>query len=274
MDKYTQIIDLIKNDENIRGVVLYGSRANKNVKPDKFQDYDIYYIVNDVDKFDITTFRNVKIMFIPSDNYPEIFEREKCYLMLFDDDSRIDLVVCTKEDFLVKHANEIPMKYLIDKDDNLPGTDLRINEDCFIKPMTEKEFSGTCSEFIWELQNVAKGLKRDELSYAMFIRDIGVRDMLNKIIDQHIGMMNNFEVTVGTLGKYRKKYLMENQYDLYQKTYLSNTTEDKWESIFYMVELFEELGSEIANKNYYHYPKSEIEYMKNYLNRTKKENLL
>jgi hypothetical protein len=42
----------------------------------------------------------------------------------------------------------------------------------WVKPMDEKAFRNTCSEFFWETQNMDKGLKRDELSFAMFIRDI------------------------------------------------------------------------------------------------------
>ena len=64
---------------------------------------------------------------------------------------------------------------------------------------------------------MAKGIKRDELSFTMFIRDVSLRDMLNCVVDEYIGMNNDYSVSVGTLGKYRKKYLSQIQYELYQK---------------------------------------------------------
>lgn len=40
----------LENDQ-IRAVVMNGSRANPKVKPDLFQDYDIVYFVNNLDYF-------------------------------------------------------------------------------------------------------------------------------------------------------------------------------------------------------------------------------
>lgn len=112
---------------------------------------------------------------------------------------------------------------------------------------------------------MAKGIKRDELSFAMFIRDISLRDMLNRMIDTYIGMKNEYRVSVGTLGKYRKKYLTEMEYALYKNTYTSNTIEDIWKSAFCMIDLFGFLGRQIADKYHYHYPNDEEQYMRKYM---------
>ena len=108
VDRRSQIIEIAQNDENIRGIFLYGSKVNKEVRLDVYQDFDIYYIAKNIDDFDVSVFTGVGLMFVPSDNYPEIFENEYAYLMLFEDDSRIDLVVCTRETFLQKHASQQP----------------------------------------------------------------------------------------------------------------------------------------------------------------------
>lgn len=264
-DRYEYIINIARADDNIRGVILYGSRADSDVKPDQYQDYDIYYIVNDKDKFDVSVFENVKLSFVPSEVYPELFSGENTYLMLFDDDDRIDLTIGTMQTFLSNHTDGRLMKCLLDKDDKLHGLNKSDKSSYWIKPMDEKMFKNTCSEFFWEIQNMAKGLKRDELSFAMFIRDISLRDMLNRIIDIYIGMNNDYKVSVGTLGKYRKKYLSKDQYELFKNTYLSNTTEDTWNSLFYMIDLFGSLGRCIADKYDYKYPEEDEQYMRDYL---------
>lgn len=48
-----EMLDLIlstaNNDARIRAVILNGSRANPNVQRDIFQDFDIVYLVTDID---------------------------------------------------------------------------------------------------------------------------------------------------------------------------------------------------------------------------------
>lgn len=40
-----------KKDDRIRAVFLNGSRANKNVPTDIYQDYDIVYVVTELESF-------------------------------------------------------------------------------------------------------------------------------------------------------------------------------------------------------------------------------
>ena len=147
VDKLDSVINIAEADDNIRGVVLYGSRANKDVPIDQYQDYDIIFITNDKDKFGISTFENVKIKFVPSKVYPELFIGDNTYLLLFDDDSRVDLTVCTMETFISRLANGQPMKCLLDKDEVLDKY-IKIDPNSNrIKPMDEETYINTCSEF-------------------------------------------------------------------------------------------------------------------------------
>lgn len=45
------IINFATKDERIRAVLLNGSRANPHIQPDKYQDFDIVFIVNDLISF-------------------------------------------------------------------------------------------------------------------------------------------------------------------------------------------------------------------------------
>ena len=42
---------IANNDSRIRVMTLEGSRVNPNVTPDIWQDYDITFLVNDIDSF-------------------------------------------------------------------------------------------------------------------------------------------------------------------------------------------------------------------------------
>jgi aminoglycoside 6-adenylyltransferase len=45
------ITDKAISDSRIRAVLLNGSRANPNVAADKFQDFDVVYIVTEIGSF-------------------------------------------------------------------------------------------------------------------------------------------------------------------------------------------------------------------------------
>lgn len=71
-----QMLDLIfetaRCDERIRAVIMNGSRANPSAPRDPFQDFDIVYLVTDVDsiKYDyewIKRFGEIMIMQMPED---------------------------------------------------------------------------------------------------------------------------------------------------------------------------------------------------------------
>ena len=253
VDRYEDIVDIAKRDTNIRGVLLYGSRANPGIQPDSYQDYDIYYIVENREAFDFSVFKNVVLRFVPSQVYPELFPNEITHLMLFETGDRVDLTITTLKDFKEREHTFEFCKCLLDKDGQLSEFNLNNHDGFCVKPIDKTTFSNTCAEFFWEIQNVVKGLKREQLSYAMFLRDITLRDMLNRMIDTYIGIMTEYSVSVGLLGKCRKSFLPKQYYDIYVKTYLSNTADDVWSSLFYMVDLFSLLGKHIAEKNNWNY---------------------
>jgi len=47
------ILDFAKQDNRIRAVLLNGSRANLSIKPDQLQDFDIVFIVENLESFTI-----------------------------------------------------------------------------------------------------------------------------------------------------------------------------------------------------------------------------
>ena len=71
---------------------------------------------------------------------------------------------------------------LLDKDrimePFLPASD----SDFIIKKPTEHLFNDCCNEFWWICPYVAKGIWRDELSYAMYMYDRYARNMLMEMI--------------------------------------------------------------------------------------------
>ncbi len=73
--------------------------------------------------------------------------------------------------------------------------------------------------------NVAKGIIRDELPYAMEMYNEIVRSDLKDMIDWYIGINNDFKVSAGKMGKYYKRLLPENIYIKYMNTYSDSNYE-------------------------------------------------
>jgi len=131
-----------------------------------------------------------------------------------------------------------------------------------------KNFS-CCNNFWWCLQNVAKGIARDQLPYAMWMYNSVVRYDLAKMTDWFIGINTDFSVTVGMSGKYYKKYLPENLYSLYEKTYSDSDYNNFWTAIFYACELFRIIAPLVGMYFGFAYNQDEDVNMMEYLNRVK-----
>lgn len=91
-----------------------------------------------------------------------------------------------------------PFEILLDKD-NLFTKNHPAENFWNVKRPTSKLFDDCCNEFHWCLNNVAKGIARDEVSYVMQMMNY-VRDMLIVMLEWYVGMENDFEVTSGKFG--------------------------------------------------------------------------
>lgn len=273
-----EMISLIKDvafkDENIRAAYIEGSRINPNITKDIFQDYDIVYIVTNTKPFRenkdwINRFGEILYMQYPEDNvfYPS--DVENCYgwQIQFTDGNRMDLHVCTKE-YVFEHLELY--KILMDKDGILPSLQEITDERYWVKEPREIEFQCTCSEFWWCLNNVAKGLWRNELPYAMDSINFVLRPQLKRLLEWKIGAENNFSVNVGKSGKYMKKYLSEKEYRQFLATYSIAESELIWNSVFEMCDLFQNIAVELSKKQDFTYDFKQAENSLNFLQHIRK----
>lgn len=262
------IIGTAKEDERIRGVILSGSRADAHAPRDIYQDYDVIYFVDDVGPFwnntvwleekfgRLSLLQTPEIMsLIPPDN-----DGSFVFLAIFEDGNRIDLQI-TSDPY---SDDGEPAIVLLDKTGELSGIKPR-DDFWFVKPPTEKLFRDCCSEFHWCLNNVAKGIARDEVPYAMEMLNHYVRDALNIMTDWYIGCANDFKVSAGKMGKYYKRYLPERLYETYAATYSDAEPEHIWSAAFTACDLFRELALSVAESSGFVYDMTEdrniIDYM-------------
>ena len=144
-----EMLDLIlttaRNDERIRAVIMNGSRVNPNARPDPFQDFDIQYIVTDVEPFRhnlswIRCFGELMIMQMPdemADPPPEADHAGFTYLMQFMDGNRIDLNL-SPISCLPNLPEDSLSVALLDKDGCLPHFDPPCDKGYLPTPAHEK----------------------------------------------------------------------------------------------------------------------------------------
>ncbi len=259
-----QMLDLIletaRSDERIRAVIMNGSRTNPNAPRDPFQDFDIVYIVMDVDPFKydfewIKRFGEMMILQMPEDmqDPPPDNQGYFVYLMQFMDGNRIDLSIFTLSQWKAQGTDSLSL-LLLDKDAVIEPFPPASEADYLPKPPTAKAFADCCNEFWWVSPYVAKGLWRREILYAKHMMDEVVREQLMKMLTWHIGMRTDFSISPGKMGKYFQKYLEPELWDILQETFADAGYENTWDALFAMRELFRKAAVPIAEHFGHEYP--------------------
>lgn len=259
-EMYSMIMQIAEEDERIKAVYMNGSRTNENVEKDIFQDYDVVYVVTDTRPFIeekewINKFGEIWFMQYPDEHpdFPSDKENFYGWLMQFKDGNRVDLHVES-----IKHAREHILddklcKILLDKDNILPDIPKSTDKDYYVKIPTLEQFLCECTEFWWCLNNVAKGLWREELLYVQDMMNFCVRKQLEKVLSWKIGIKTDFAVSVGKSAKYMHKWLEQEEYEAYLSTYATGNTQDCWRAVYKMTDLFSAEARQVAEQLGYEY---------------------
>lgn len=277
----TTILVLANQNPLIRAVYMNGSRTNPNAPKDIYQDYDIVFVVTEIaplvaDQSWLAPLGKPLLMQKPdwNDLQTDLAKPTECpwrytWLMLFEDGNRVDLTLLTKEKAIAHYLADSLTLPLFDKDHLLPALLPPRDNDYHIKPPREGEFIACCNEFWWCLNNVAKGIARDELPYALTMLNTIVRTSLDQMTEWFIGLHHQFSLSAGKMGKYYKTYLPAHLYKQYCATYCPCNTPALWQGVFTMCDLFHSLAITVANHFVYAYNHQEEEGAREYLYKVK-----
>lgn len=274
-EMFERILEVAKNDERVRAVYMNGSRANPSIDRDRWQDYDIAYVVTETasflkDKDWIAVFGEAAIVQEPDSNdlgwgIDHDFSRSYGWLMLLKDGVRIDLHIIVPQAALEEYMADTLTVPLLDKDHILPEIPPANDSGYWVKKPTRQQYDGCCNEFWWCLNNVAKGIVRDQLSYAMRMYIQVVHIELEHMLDWYIGMQHHFQVSTGMWGKYFKKHLPAEWYDMFVHTYADSDYEHLWHAIFTACALFRLAAQNVGEVLRYPYNRQDDDNMMEYL---------
>lgn len=270
-EMFELILSVAKNDKRIRAVILNGSRVNNKIEKDEFQDFDIIYLVHELESFQsspnwIDIFGERIILQLPNSmtiDGSEIREDEIIYLMLFKDFNRIDLTLTLVENRLKKRDSLT--KILLDKDDLFINIPTPTDKDYWIRKPSQQEFSECCNEFWWVSTYIVKALVRNEIIYSKALQDNIVRKMFMKVIAWNIAVDYDFKINLGVNYRFLKNYIETSLMTLILKTYSSTEKLNIWNSLVLMADMFYEKSKELAIRLDLEYNLDEANNVKEYI---------
>ena len=148
----------------VDAVALSGSRTDTKAPKDEFQDYDVVYVVDDLDTLtnDLSWLDQFGKRVIEQE---VTLGHRRLYLMLFEDGNRIDLTLCPKEHMQEWVDSEAGFIVLEDEK-GLFEAYLPNPKRYWIAPPSEEEFTASCNEFWWVSAYVVKGICRKQVIYS------------------------------------------------------------------------------------------------------------
>ncbi len=266
-----QILDFARNDENIRAVVLNGSRVNPNIEADIFCDYDVICFVEEIEKYTrdqswIPYFGDMVIyQFNRHDEEPD---EQYVYLMQFSDGVRIDLSFASIK-MITPSLKDSLTVVLMDKDGLIPSLPDPSDASYITQKPSQPEYDLAVNEFWWVSTYVAKGLWRQQPIYAKYTFEI-VLDCLNKMISWYIASQHGWKINTGKFGKYFGKYLPIDVWNDLLQTYVGIDEDEIWKALFKSGKIIHQIGVPVAeNLGFaYHYEEDErvTAYLKHVMN--------
>lgn len=274
------ILNFAKQDKRVRAVLLNGSRANPKVKPDLLQDFDVVFVVDDLDSFTTNhswtkVFGEKILRQLPDEMNLSGAEKKQrvsfTYLMLFKDKNRIDLNLFPAEKVTSDFVFDSLTVVWLDKDQRFTQLPPPSDVDYHIQKPTEKQFLDTCNEFWWVSTYIAKGLLRNEIPYAKEMTETIVRPMFMRMIAWKVGVEQNFSVAFGKSGKFLKSYVPDAFYKRILLTYSGSEPEENWNALFAMADIFRQTSDFVARALGFAINATEAQNAINYLNEQYKE---
>ncbi|WP_297665509.1 aminoglycoside 6-adenylyltransferase [uncultured Streptococcus sp.] len=148
----------------VNAVAMSGSRTNSKAPKDEFQDYDVVYILEDLDGLvaDLAWLEKFGKRMIEQH---VLVDHRRLYLMLFEDGNRIDLTLCPKE-YIKEWVDSEADFTVLDDPQGLFAPYAPTPKRYWTAPASAADFDQSCNEFWWVSAYVVKGIYRNHLVYA------------------------------------------------------------------------------------------------------------
>ena len=260
----TEMLDAISQiarSLQVEAVALSGSRTDTKAPKDEFQDYDVVYVVDDLD--------NLTRNFSWLDQFGKriieqhvLLGHRRLYLMLFEDGNRIDLTFCPKDHIQEWVDSEAGFTVLEDEK-GLFEPYSPSPQRYWTNPASAIDFQKACNEFWWVSAYVVKGICRKQVIYATdHLYGICQQELL-KVVAWQVAA-DKGTIDIGKNYKYLFNYLPAEKEKQFSNLLDFSSLEKLTQSLFATMELFHQEAQSLAQKEGFDYDMEVAEKMIKY----------
>ena len=245
----------------VEAVAMSGSRTNPKAPKDEFQDYDVVYVVDDLDNLtsDLSWLEQFGNRLIEQYN---VLGHRRLYLMLFEDGNRIDLTLCPKDHIQEWVDSEAGFTVLEDEKGLFEPYSPSLGR-YWTNPASQTDFEKACNEFWWVSAYVVKGICRKQVLYATdHLYGICQQELL-KVLAWQVAS-DRGRVDIGKNYKYLFNYLPAEKEKEFSNLLDFSNIEKLTQSLFATMTLFHQEAQAFSLKNGFPYDKETAEKMIQY----------
>ncbi|VTQ02823.1 aminoglycoside 6-adenylyltransferase [Sphingobacterium daejeonense] len=264
--KLQAIKNWIHDNEDIRAALITSSLVNPLAPVDDFSDLDIelvfqeteYYLEN---KEWINQFGKVLNYYEESS---EAFQGKHAMKMVqYIDGVKVDFKIYSVNQFKSEAANEklpedwdIGYSIIADKDQITKHLQPPTHQISIIKKPSFEEFQEVVKDFWWDVTYLPKCLARKDLFYLKFMIEKIIRvEYLIPMIEWYIASNNNWQITTNKYGRLFQKYLTTDEWKKLEETFAGSKIEENWIACEKILDVFDEMAKEVANRLGFKYDK-------------------
>ncbi|MGT2563481.1 aminoglycoside 6-adenylyltransferase [Streptococcus viridans] len=245
----------------VEAVALSGSRTDTKAPKDEFQDYDVVYVVDDLDNLtsDLAWLDRFGNRLIEQYN---VLGHRRLYLMLFEDGNRIDLTLCPKVH--IKEWVESEADFTVLEDPKGLFSPYSPNTQRYwTNPASQTDFEKACNEFWWVSAYVVKGICREQVIYATdHLYGICQQELL-KVLAWQVASARG-TVDIGKNYKYLFNYLPAEKEKEFSVVLDFSSIDKITQSLFATMQLFHQEAHTFSVKTGFPYDKETAEKMIRY----------
>ena len=245
----------------IEAVALSGSRTNPKALQDEFQDYDVVYVVDDLDNLtsDLSWLDRFGKRLIEQYN---VLGHRRLYLMLFEDGNRIDLTLCPKEH--IQEWVDSEAEFIVLEDSKGLFEPYSPSPQRFwTSPARAIDFEKACNEFWWVSAYVVKGICRNQVIYATdHLYSICQQELLKILAWQVVS--DRGKVDIGKNYKYLFNYLPAEKEKEFSALIDFSSLDKITQSLLVTMQFFHQEAQFLAQKMGFDYDKEVAEKMMRY----------
>ena len=255
------VILKISETLQVEAVAMSGSRTNQKASKDEFQDYDVVYVVENLDELiiDLSWLDQFGKRIIEQH---VLLDHRRLYLMLFEDGNRIDLTLCPKDHIQEWVDSEANYTVLEDKM-GLFMPHSPSPQRYWADPASQIDFEKVCNEFWWVSAYVVKGIHRKQLIYATDHLYGNCQQELLKVLAWQV-TADKGTIDVGKNYKYLFQYLPAEKEKEFSNLLDFSSLDKITQSLFATMQLFHHEAQSLAHKMDFDYKKEVAEKMIEY----------